>query len=106
MGLSRASPRGSQLALFPLRTNDRHFHIRGVPRRSNYVERALRYSLEIKIPFSGSRSYDDAGNSAIEVIRMNQLVVRSVRQMLIAKDHVDCLPRQHFLGLRLSGARN
>jgi hypothetical protein len=26
--------------------------------------------------------------------------------MLIAKDHVDCLPRKHFLSLRLSRAHN
>jgi len=80
------------LPLLLQRTNDPHFHIRGIPGRSNYVECTLGHSLDANIPFSGSRSTNNLRNSVIPVIRMNQLVVRSIRQMLIAKNYVDCLP--------------
>ncbi len=48
-------------------------------------------SFEAKIPFCGSRSDNNPRNSVLPVIRMNQLVVRSIRQVLMAKNYVDCL---------------
>ncbi len=94
------------MATFSQRTNDRHFHIAGMPRRPNYVESALPHSLEVEFPFSGSSGDSDPRNSPVPVIRMNQVVVRTVGQLLIAKNHVNRLHGKDFLGLGPSGRHN
>ena len=47
-------------------TNDRQFHVRCVPGRSDNVESALARRFEVKFPFSVSCSYYHAGNSVIK----------------------------------------
>ena len=94
------------MVFFPQRTNDRQFHVSCVPGRSDDIEGALGHGLKIKFPLSGSRSDYDARNSRVAVTWMDQVAVRTVRQVFIAKNDFNRLRGKHFFGLCSRDAYN
>src|SRR5207245_5072602 len=69
-------------------------------------EGPLRHGLKIKFPLPGSRSDHDARNSMVAVTWMDQVAVRTIRQVFIAKNDFNRLRRKHFFGLRSRDAYN
>jgi len=94
------------LVCFPQRTNDRQFHVSCVPRRSDDIEGALRHGLKTKFPLSGSRRDYDARNSMVAVTWPDQVEVRTIRQVFIAKNDFNRLRGKHFFGLCSRDAYN
>src|SRR6516162_7874505 len=77
-----------------------------MPRASRNIKRSFPQCLEIEIPFSVASSDDNARNFVVPLIGVNQIAVRTIGQMLIAKDEIDFLAGEHFLSLRPRGAGN
>jgi hypothetical protein len=92
------------LGFFTQRANENHFDIRGVPRAARNVERTFFQRLEIHIPLAVACGDNQARDFVVVMIGMNQIGVRTVGQILIAKNQIHFLPGKHFFRLGSSRA--
>jgi hypothetical protein len=55
--------------------------------------------LEVQILIAVARSDNNARNLVVPMIGMNQIAIRTIGQVFIAKDEINFLARKHFLSL-------
>jgi hypothetical protein len=82
---------------------DHHFKVRHVSRTPDHIERPFGECFKVKIPAARPGGHDQPRDAVLPVVRMDQITVRAVRQMLVAKDNLKGPLRENFFCLRAIG---
>jgi hypothetical protein len=80
-----------------------HLDVGGVPGSTYDIEGAFAHGFKVELPLANASSDNDAGNSVLTMIGVDQIGVTAIGQVLVAKNHFKTLVGKDFLGLSSAG---